>query len=525
MNIKLDKKIYLVIPIFIAFILALILTTRSSWPISWDIYIHINYALTYINNGLTNIDPLLNAPGGKEIGYMPLFHILLILVSLITQTSLIDVARILQVVLPVAGVSLIVYISYKLSGRVAALGSGLLLVSSFIFTRMYMPIPESVAILFFISGIYLYYQSTINNNYKYAIVSGLLSLVVLVTHESSFIYYLILLTALMIIECIMQRTHRPLDYYMYSMVSIIFLFICALFVLLIVSPSSITKVFSAVMTIISDPMSLFSGQVAMGLERYIKCIGIIPIIFGLIGFYYSAKKKEMLFISCWTILAFILSNLHWFGIPVHTYRMLIYVIMPGVLIGGYGFSCLVEKLGERNNNYGIILLILLIISAVGFGYSGINDSSTQNSAASTEYSTYQIAPPTSDEEEVIEWFATEDTNNKSILINNLFFGTVISSVDEIPMHYNFDVYINMSQKDTAINSLNKDNIGYIVYDKELVVNNTTEYNNLSVIKVNGSFYPSYYFTKEITDDNFNQIKIKNTEKVFENNRFIICKVN
>ena len=30
--------------------------------------------------------------------------------------------------------------------------------------------------------------------------------------------------------------------------------------------------------------------------------------------------------------------------------------------------------------------------------------------------------------------------------------------------------------------------------------------------------------KEITENNFDQIKLTNTEKVFENNRFIICKI-
>ena len=42
--------------------------------------------------------------------------------------------------------------------------------------------------------------------------------------------------------------------------------------------------------------------------------------------------------------------------------------------------------------------------------------------------------------------------------------------------------------------------------------------------VNGSYYPSYYFTKEITDNNFNIIKLQSSELVFENDRFIICRV-
>ena len=56
------------------------------------------------------------------------------------------------------------------------------------------------------------------------------------------------------------------------------------------------------------------------------------------------------------------------------------------------------------------------------------------------------------------------------------------------------------------------------------MNNTTEYNDLSVVAVNGSFYPTYYFTQQINDKNFNEIQLPYSEKVFENDRFIICKI-
>ncbi len=525
MNFSLNRKIYWIIPILFVFILAFIITTSSNWPISWDIYIHINYALTYLNHGFTTVDPLLNAPGGKEIGYMPLFHLLLIAVSYVTGSNLIETARIFQIVLPVICVAVVMYISYKFHDEKAALASGLLLISSFMFTRMYLPIPESVAIILFVVGIFLFRQSTVLDNNWYAFLSGILALVILATHFSSFIYYMILLTMLMIAQVVWQRSGKALKSYAYALVSVVLVALLALFVLLIIDPSYLNQIVTYTLSLVSDPFSIFSGQVAMGLERYIKCIGWLPLLFGIIGFYYSFRNREILFVSLWVIFVFILSNLHWFGIPVYTYRMLIYVVIPGVILGGYGFSKLYDKLVTRRRSYGIILLLLLIIFSFGCGYMAINDASVKTSSATTEISTYQIAPPTSDEQDVINWFATEDVQNKSMLINNQFFGTIISSADEVPMHYKFDTYINMSDKPTAIDSLNKDNIGYIVYDKDLVVNNTTDYDNLSVISVNGSFYPTYYFTKEVTDDNFDQIKLTGTKVVYENNRFIICKVN
>ena len=74
MNIQIDKRAYWLIPILMVLIFTLAISLNYAWPLSWDIFIHINYALTYINHGITTIDPLLNAPGGKAIGYPPMFH-------------------------------------------------------------------------------------------------------------------------------------------------------------------------------------------------------------------------------------------------------------------------------------------------------------------------------------------------------------------------------------------------------------------------------------------------------------------
>jgi hypothetical protein len=182
-----------------------------------------------------------------------------------------------------------------------------------------------------------------------------------------------------------------------------------------------------------------------------------------------------------------------------------------------------DVLESENKKLVIIISLALIILSFGLGVMHINDSSVLNYNATTEFSSYQIAPPTSDEIEVINWFENEEHNNKSVLTNNLFFGTVLSSIDEIPIHYGFDVYTNKSLTKSSSDSLNKEKIGYIVYDKSLIIENTTD-NELDVRYVNGSYYPTYYFTKEITENNFNTIQLQSSEKVFENNRFIICKI-
>ena len=525
MVIRLNKRNYWILPVLIVSIVALVITLTNEWPLSWDVYTHINYAMTYMNYGITTVDPYLNAPSGKTIGYAPLFHFLLIFVAFITNSSLLSAAKVFQVILPIFCVFLLSYISYKMYNEVAGLATGLLLISSFMFSRMFYPIPESVAILFFVTGIYLYYLSIVNKNIWYGLLSGLMALLILSVHFSSFIYYMILLSVMMVVEIFNEKNLDGLKSYILAIIVIGLVAILGIAAIVMISPSHISQIFSGFNSILSDPMSLFMGQKAMGLERYIKCIGYLPLIFGIIGLIYSFKNRELLFVSAWTLIAFVFSNLHWFGIPVYTFRMLLYVIMPGVIIGGYGVAKLVEYLDTKQKAIPIILIILLIILSIGSCYSAINDDSFKNTYSSTEISTYHIAPPTSDEVEVINWFESNGDKNESILTNNQFFGMIISSTDEMPMHYNFDQFTNQSSGKSSLSGLEKEKIGYIVYDKSLVLNNSSEYSELSVQKVNGSYYPTYYFTKEITNDTFEEIQLSSTTKVFENNRFIICRVD
>jgi hypothetical protein len=194
-----------------------------------------------------------------------------------------------------------------------------------------------------------------------------------------------------------------------------------------------------------------------------------------------------------------------------------------VILGGYGILNILNIFQNNNSKIVHIFVGAFIIITLILAFIHINDPSFNNFSSTTEQSTYQIAPPTSDEVELINFFKNETVGNKSILINNLFLGTVISSIDEIPIHYEFDVYTNKSLSKSSLSSLNKEQIGYIVYDKSLVMNNSS--NDLDVRYVNGSYYPSYYFTDEITDSNFYKIKLDSSEKIFENNRFIVCKIN
>lgn len=523
MNFNLNKRNYFLIPMLLSLICVLIITLSNNFPLSWDIYTHINYSLAYLHNGITSVDYLLNAPNGKTIGYPPLFHMVLILTSFVSGTKLIDAARILQVLLSLCNVFTICYVAKEFYDEKVAFFAGILLLSSFMVTRLFLPIPETLAMIFFTLSVFFYYKASTESNYKFSILTAIFAMVTLITHFSSFIYLMLLLFVLMIVQTAILRKFDAIEYYIYVILPVFLLGIVSLVVLFVVSSSHLTQLLSGIISIINNPFDLFMGQVAMGLERYVRCVGI-PLIFSIVGLYFSFKKKEFLFVSLWALIAFLITNLHWFGIPVYTFRLLLYLLVPMVILGGYAISNILDNVQNEKRDMATILTIALIILSFVLCIVHINDPSVNIYSSSTEQSTYQIAPPTSEEVEVLNWFEKEDVQNKSILINNLFFGTVISSVDEIPIHYGFDVYTNKSLTKSSYNSLNEEKIGYIVYDKSLILNDSDDYNYLDVQFVNGSYYPSYYFTKKITDDNFNNIKLQHTEKEFENDRFIICKV-
>lgn len=518
------NKNLIFIPIIVSLLLALYLTITTNGPLSWDIYTHINYALAYMMNGITTVDPLLNAPTGKTIGYAPLFHIILIVLSKCVGSNLLLAAQILQPVLACLSTFIIVYVSDKLYDRTSAMASGMLLLSSFMFTRLILPIPETIAVIFFMLSVYFFYVSIDKEKYSYVLYSVIMTLLILSVHFSTFVYALIIITLLSLIYLLISRKMWVIKSYALWLIPLLILLAIGFMLVNMISPEKALTLLDSVKSIIYNPMSLFMGQKAMGLERYIKCVGILPLIFGIMGLYYSIKNKKHLFICIWALVAFVITNLHWIGIPVYTYRLLIYFVVPASILGGYAFGQLLEKVSVDYKSLASTLIIVFIILTFISACTSLADESVKYSSVTTQESTFHIAPPLGEEQEVINFFKSQNATNKSILINNLFFGMIISSNNAIPMHYSFDVYASPSSRKASLSSLEEENIGYIVYDKSLVLSNATEYTPLDVEYVEADYYPVYYFTNKITEDNFYNIQVSGTTKVFENNRFIVCQV-
>ncbi|MCE7699871.1 MAG: 6-pyruvoyl tetrahydropterin synthase, partial [Methanobacterium paludis] len=93
------KNLFWVIPAVVAFFITLIPTLKYQWPLTADIFYHIQVAHVYSQYGLTLTDPLIDPGMGHKIGYMPLFALVIAFLGNLLHTSYVTVARILQPVL------------------------------------------------------------------------------------------------------------------------------------------------------------------------------------------------------------------------------------------------------------------------------------------------------------------------------------------------------------------------------------------------------------------------------------------
>ncbi len=62
------------------------------------------------------------------------------------------------------------------------------------------------------------------------------------------------------------------------------------------------------------------------------------LIFAVIGVVFAIKKmqKKNIYIIVWIVTMFLLSEAYWFGINVISYRVLIYLLIPLSILGGFG---------------------------------------------------------------------------------------------------------------------------------------------------------------------------------------------
>lgn len=525
-----NKRYLILLPAIAAFIIALIPTLKYQWPLGWDIIYHIQYAQVYAHNGFTLVNPLLNAPVGQKIGYPPLFHFLIAGIGTGFGTDFFQVARYLQPILATSIVLSVSYVAYKFYGKLAGLGAGFLILSSLLFGRMILALPENLALIFLPLAVYLYYRSLKDRNLKIALLSGILFILVIATHQAATLCLVLIITSITLMELMVYRNFKALGNFLFFFLVIIAIGIIGVVSLQILAPQLLQTILQQGITAITGMSTSLPFNRSLGIYSYLGNLGILVLTFSVIGAITAIKRHQRKdnVILVWIIAMILLSNAYWFGVNVISYRVLIYLLIPLSILGGYGISIICGKLKNykrfSSKKVRITFLVTIIIISILSAVLTVNDPNIAVFNAKNEFGSVQIAPPSDSEVDLANWFQENGNKSRSIVISNQFTGMFLASKAGMPMSYGFEHYSLKNHTDTPLLRLKEINVGYLVYDKNLVLPSEDKDKPIYIRSINSEFFSLYYFSQNITN-HFDDIKPDYATKVYENKDFIVCRID
>jgi hypothetical protein len=275
---------------------------------------------------------------------------------------------------------------------------------------------------------------------------------------------------------------------------------------------------------------------SLGIYSYLGNIGVLVLIFSVIGAVFALKnhRRNDNLVLVWIMAMIILSNAYLLGVNVITYRVLIYLLIPLSILGGYGLKISCSKIKEYQesgkyprfsspNIRAGFLVVILAICMLGAVLT-VNDPDIAVYSAKNEFGKVQIAPPSDSEMDLANWFRENGNQSRSVVISNQFTGMFLATEAGMPLSYGFAHYALKNHTDTPLLRLKEINVGYLVYDKNLVLPAEDKDNPIYMRSINSEFFSLYYFSKNITQ-NFSQIKPDYATKVYENDDFIVCTID
>lgn len=453
--------LWLLVPAVLAFFIALIPTLKYQWPLSWDIYYHVHLAKLYLEQGFTFWDPLTYAPFGRPIFYPPLFHYIIAAFSAFSKMDPFQISRYLQPIFAFALVFSFTYVGGKLYNPRVGVLAGFFLFFTSVFHRAILPIPETLALILFPLAVYFYYNALNGKGFKYAILSGIISGLMFLTHNLT---ALIMLGVILLFTLTLKLRRDKVEYKSLWIFLVVTLLVAALWWL----PLMVQYGF-----VFNNPQAVFEGP----LEYFVvlaKTWGIPVLVFAILwivsriknGFQIESLRrcspKEILIII-WVLFLLIMSSVYLLGVSILIDRILNFAVFPVVIMAALGLEY-IRSLNSKNSLYGKIykvLIILLIISAVLSGLS---------------YA-LSVKPLVNDSQrDLAQWFS--ENGDKKTVVMSLTEGLdpVIVSVSRQPVStggyqpgmvrvLNRDLYYNGTY---TIDDLKRDNIGYFVEASPIV---------------------------------------------------------
>jgi hypothetical protein len=518
------KNLIWVAPAVIAFFLALIPTLKYQWPLSWDIIYQVLLAHVYGKYGLVFTNPLVNVPYGGSIGTPPLFYFLIVALGILSKANYFQIARYLQPFLTMFIVLSVSYVGRKFYGTIAGISAGFLILSSLLLgNRLIYPLTENLALIFLPLSIYCYYYSIKEKSIKYATLAGSLFILTLLIHQAVPIILFVVIAAFTVVELILYRNIRVFKNYGAFLLLPVALLVIGMVGLFTLFPSVFNNVFNNGIAEINSIIAANSYNQSLGLLSYGN-LGVLTLIFGLIGAIAAIirRQKTDIFIFTWIIVVFLMINAQLFGINILSYRLLDYLLIPVSILGGFGISQVYYKLKDYKNfsshNFRTAFLISIFFLATFDGFLTMENPLIAYNGITNQYGSFQIAPPTSSEVDLANWFNENGNKSKSILSNNLYACAFVTAETGMPLSGDNFAEFNPSASELYFKEVG---IGYIVLDKRLYFqsSNGTFYR----VQYNTDVYPLFYYSGNIRS-NLNEILPNYVKVVYENKDFLVCEV-
>ena len=480
-NKKQVKNLFWVVPAVVAFLIALIPTLKHQWPLTVDIFYHIHVAQVYSQYGLTLTDPFIDPGLRHKIGYMPLFSLVIIFLGTLLRTDYFTVARILQPFLAFSVVLSVSYVAKKFYGDVAGISAGFFVMSSYLFSRLISPLPETMALIFIPLAVYFYYKSFEDKKYLYAVLSGFMFLIVLATHQAATMILLLIMTTIAVVMMLVRRNIRFLTSYLAFLVVPAGFGLLAFAVVFLVAPSFASNILNQGLTSVTGLITSLPYSDPISNLKYVVYIGIL-LLFAIIGAACSLRKRrnQDIIIFIWIIVVFLISKAYWFGINVYTIRLLVYILLPLSILAGFGLSYIYKDFKKNEFPYPRIrsgFLIATFIVAAMFALTTVEDPNLgvlPKYTNTLDFKTPQIAPPTSSDVDLVGWFKKNGDKKFTVISNNYYTTQFLlaTTMQPVGSSQTSETCIWSSFNKTELNNMG---IGYFVYDKRLIYSkNSTE---------------------------------------------------
>jgi len=361
-----NRFLLLMIPAILAFIIALIPTLKYPWPLSWDIHYHVHLAKLYLEQGIIFWDPLTYAPFGRPIFYPPLFHYILAASAAVFKVDPFQISRYLQPIFAFFMVLSFTFVTSKLYNLRVALLAGFFLFFSVLFHRAILPLPETMALILFPMAIYLYYLALRGNRAKFAILGGILSGLMMLTHNLT---GLIMLGVVLLFTLALKLRNERVDYKVLGFFMGFTLMVAAIWWL----PLIIHYGF-----IFHNPQMVILGPVGyLGILN--KTMGVPALIFvflWVVSMINDELKKDYvekwhnrlsrgdILIIIWALFPLILSNAYLLGFSILIDRILNFAVFPVMIIAALGLEYIYSNKKPAYQKAYKVTIALLIISSL-----------------------------------------------------------------------------------------------------------------------------------------------------------------